>query len=88
MVRLTPNLSPSESSGSFAPGSLDQAERRLQESIAADPNYALSYVVLADVYLQSNIYGNRPSRELAAKANAAVHKAAKHEHISLKGTYR
>ena len=32
---------------SFAPGSLDQAEHHLQESIAADPAYALSYVALA-----------------------------------------
>lgn len=60
---------------SFAPDSLDRAERRLQESIAADPAYALSYVALAGVYIQGNIYGNRPARELAAKANAAVHKA-------------
>jgi tetratricopeptide (TPR) repeat protein len=60
---------------SFAPGSLDQAESRLQESIAADPNYALSYAALAAVHIQSDIYGNRPSSELAAKASAAVHKA-------------
>ncbi len=45
---------------SFKPGYLDQAERRLQDSIAADPAYALSYVALADVYVQGNIYGNRP----------------------------
>ena len=60
---------------SFKPGYLDQAERRLQDSIAADPAYALSYVALADVYVQGNIYGNRPARELAVKASAAVHKA-------------
>ena len=60
---------------SFAPNSLDQAERRLQESIAADPDYALSYVALAGVYILGNIYGNRPARELAAKAGAALHKA-------------
>ena len=60
---------------SFAPGYLDQAERRLQESIAADPAYALSYVALAGVYILANIYGNRPARELASKASAAVHKA-------------
>ena len=60
---------------SFAPGYLDQAEHRLQESIAADPAYALSYVALAGVYIQGNIYGNQPARELAAKASAAVHKA-------------
>ena len=60
---------------SFAPGSLDQAERLLQESIAADPDYALSYVALAAVYIQANIYGNRPARELASKASAALHKA-------------
>jgi TolB-like protein/Flp pilus assembly protein TadD len=60
---------------SFAPGSLDQAERRLQESIAADPDYAPSYAALAGVYILDNIVGNRPARELAAKASAAVHKA-------------
>jgi len=60
---------------SFAPGSLDQAERRLQQSIAADPNYAPSYAALAGVYILDDIYGNRPSRELASKATAAVHKA-------------
>ena len=60
---------------SFAPDSLDRAEHRLQESIAADPAYALSYVALAGVYILANIYGNRPGRELASKASAAVHKA-------------
>ncbi len=60
---------------SFAPDSLDRAERLLQQSIAADPDYALSYVALAGVYIQSNIYGNRPARELASKASAAIHKA-------------
>ena len=60
---------------SFAPGSLDQAERRLQESVAADPDYAPSYAALAGVYILDNIVSNRPARELAAKASAAVHKA-------------
>ena len=60
---------------SFAPDSLDRAERLFQQSIAADPAYALSYVALADVYVQANIYGNRPARELASKASAAIHKA-------------
>ena len=32
---------------SFAPDSLDRAERLFQQSIAADPDYALSYVALA-----------------------------------------
>lgn len=60
---------------SFAPGYLEQAERCLQESIAADPDYALAYVALASVYIQTNMFGNRPPKELAAKASVAVHKA-------------
>jgi serine/threonine-protein kinase len=32
-------------------------------------------VALAAVYIQGNIYGDRPARELASKASAALHKA-------------
>ena len=60
---------------SFAPGSLDRAEQRFQDAILADPAYAPSYVGLAGVYIQRNIYGTRPGRELAASANAAIQKA-------------
>jgi TolB-like protein len=60
---------------SFQPGYLERAERCLQESVAADPDYALAYVALAGVYIQANMFGNRPPKELAANASAAVHKA-------------
>jgi TolB-like protein len=59
----------------FAPDGLDRAEGFFQQSIAADPAYALSYAALADVYLLGNIMGNRPARELVSKASAAVHQA-------------
>jgi len=60
---------------SFAPDALDRAEGFFQQSIAADPAYALSYAALADVYLVSNIMGNRPARELVSKASPAIHQA-------------
>ena len=66
---------------SFAPDSLDRAERLFQQSIAADPAYAPSYVALAGVYILGNIIGDRPAgAELAAKASAAVHKALALDH--------
>ena len=60
---------------SFAPGSLERAERLFQQSIAADPGYALPYVALAGVYMLADIYGNQPANELAAKASVAIHTA-------------
>jgi tetratricopeptide (TPR) repeat protein len=62
-------------STSFAPDARDRAESLFQQSIAADPAYALPYAALADVYLVSNIMGNRPARELVSKASAAIHQA-------------
>jgi serine/threonine-protein kinase len=54
---------------------LAAAERLLRASIAADPTYARPYIALARVYLESDIYGLRPTPELVGKANAAVHTA-------------
>ena len=59
----------------FAPGALDRAERFFQQSIAADPAYALSYAGLAEVYVLADFGANRPARELASKAGAAIHQA-------------
>ena len=60
---------------SFAPDSLEQAERLFEQSIAADPDYALPYVGLAEVYVITDIWSKQPANELAAKGSAAVHKA-------------
>ena len=59
----------------FAPDALDRADGYFQQSIAADPAYALSYVGLAEVYLLSDFGASRPARELASKAGVAIHKA-------------
>ena len=60
---------------SYTPGSLDRAERLLQQAIAADPAYAPSYVALAEVYYVANIYSGQPAGELFSKASAAIHQA-------------
>ena len=60
---------------SFAPGSLDRAQRIFEQAIAADPAYALPYVGLAEVYWTTDIWSLRPANELAAKGSAAIHKA-------------
>jgi len=60
---------------SFTPDALDRAESLFQQSIAADPAYALSYVALAEVYWLADIPNDRPARELVSKASAAIHKA-------------
>ena len=59
----------------FAPDALDRAEGFFQQSIAADPAYAPSYVGLAEVYMKADYGANRPARELVSKASAAIHKA-------------
>ena len=60
---------------SFAPGDLDRAERLFQQSIAADPAYPPSHAALAAIFLQANVLGGQPARELVSKASAAIHKA-------------
>jgi len=60
---------------SFAPDSIERAERLFQQSIAADPGYALPYVGLAQVYRSAEIFATQPANVLAAKATAAVHTA-------------
>lgn len=54
---------------------LFEAERLLQASVAADPAYARPHLFLAGVYVTSDIFGLRPTPELAAKARAEVDKA-------------
>ena len=62
--------------GAHALGSdLFAAERLLQASAAADPEYARPHLMLAGVYVRSDIFGIRPTPELAAKARAEVDKA-------------
>ena len=56
-------------------GSIDQAEQLLQQSIAADPDYAPAYVALAELYARAGISANRPAAELYSKGSAAIHKA-------------
>ncbi len=60
---------------SFAPGAVERAEGFFQRSVAADPNYALPYVGLADVYQLADIMGQKPAKELAAQGRAAVQRA-------------
>ena len=60
---------------SYSGADLDRAERFFQQSIAADPAYALPYVALADLYMHANIQSDRPARELVSKANAAIRQA-------------
>lgn len=58
-----------------APVDIELAERLFQQSISADPAYALPYVALADLYMNANIFSIRPARELASKAKQAVNTA-------------
>jgi TolB-like protein len=60
---------------SFGPEALDRAERFYQQSIAADPAYALAYLGLAEVYGFVSIQGTRPALETAAKGRTAIQKA-------------
>ena len=60
---------------SFSPDAQARAERFLQQSIAADPDYALAYVALAQVYVYANINPTRPARETFKKASLAIKKA-------------
>jgi TolB-like protein len=60
---------------SFAPDSVARAESLFQQSIAADPAYALSYIGLSQVYGFEDIQGIRPGKELAAKATEVIRKA-------------
>ena len=60
---------------SFAPDSIERAERLFQQSIAADPGYALPYVGLTQVYRLAEIFATQPANVLAAKATAAIRTA-------------
>ena len=60
---------------SFSPDARARAESFLQQSIAADPEYALAYVALAQVYVYANINPTRPASETFQKASGAVRKA-------------
>ena len=60
---------------SFSPDARARAESFFQQSIAADPDYALAYVALAQVYVYANINPTRPASETFQKASGAVRKA-------------
>jgi eukaryotic-like serine/threonine-protein kinase len=54
---------------------LDNAERYFQLALDKDPNYALAYVGLADVWMLRGDAGFLPSQETVPKAKGAVTKA-------------
>jgi eukaryotic-like serine/threonine-protein kinase len=54
---------------------LDNAERYFQLALEKDPNYALAYSGLADVWMSRGDTGFMSRRETADKANAAARKA-------------
>jgi len=57
----------------FKPGSAIEAESLFQQSIAADPGYALAYMGLADAYGLQNSYS--PSPEPASRQRDALRQA-------------
>ena len=57
------------------PESLEKSKDYFSQAIAADPNYALSYVGLADYYNVVTDYSPIASRDAAPKAQAAAQKA-------------
>ena len=56
----------------FTPDALFKAKEAFETAIRIDPNYALAYVGMTDIYIWSNIYGMIPSAEavLLAQENA------------------
>jgi|ERR1017187_4499807 TolB-like protein/DNA-binding winged helix-turn-helix (wHTH) protein/Tfp pilus assembly protein PilF len=54
---------------------LDEAERYFQLALEKDPNYALAYAGLADVWTLRTDSGHAPPSEMMPKANSALLKA-------------
>jgi TolB-like protein len=54
---------------------LEKARDCFEEAIKLDPEYALAYVGLADLYTAQGIYAYAPEREVGPKARAAVERA-------------
>jgi TolB-like protein/Flp pilus assembly protein TadD len=59
----------------FTPEALPKALEAFQEAVAADPDYALAYVGLADFYIWANIYGLMPSKPALAEAEKYARQA-------------
>jgi len=59
----------------FSKEELDNAERYFQLALDKDPDYALAYVGLADVWMARGDSGFLPSQETVPKAKAAAAKA-------------
>lgn len=59
----------------FDPADHQRAGKYFEEAIAKDPNYALAYSGLGDVYASSAVNNWMPSREAFAKAKQATSKA-------------
>ncbi len=60
---------------SVSPGDMARAESFFQQSVAADPDYAIAYVALAQIYVIANIAAKRPASETFQKASVAIKKA-------------
>ncbi len=59
----------------FTDAYLLKAISAFNDAIAIDPDYALPYIGLADFYIWSAIFGEIPSKEGFAKAQAAIRRA-------------
>ena len=57
--------------------SLDKSRRYFEQAIERDPEYALAYARLADLYTRMPSSTNMPAQEAYAKARAAAEKALK-----------
>jgi serine/threonine-protein kinase len=57
------------------PESLNKATDYFNQAIAADPNYALAYVGLADCYAMQTEYAGKPPSEMYPKVRQAAEKA-------------
>jgi TolB-like protein/Tfp pilus assembly protein PilF len=56
-------------------GGLKKALANFEEAARLDPNYALTYVGMSELYTAQAIYGFEPEEQLGVKARAAVQRA-------------
>jgi TolB-like protein/DNA-binding winged helix-turn-helix (wHTH) protein len=58
-----------------SPEAVSRAKKYLEQAIELDPKFALSYAMLAQIYIDESFYSFLPAQQAASLARAAAHKA-------------